>query len=323
MVTETSFFDMDTSHSRPLGVTLTAFLALAVAVISLLIAARYVLNPAGDQQMILLFTRLKLPITFLNLLAVPPLISAGLATLMFRGLWEENAWSRVAAVLLGFIGMLTALAAIAFVQVFNFGGSRAVWIAAGVFALSALIFVYFLKTPWPDSDSAPSSRRDAIAPQASSDVFSPPVSPEISPAMTTWPPAYDLAHSAPTVMTDAVAPKDADTVRLTPEVEPQSQPLACLTALSGEDRGRRFEIFAADVLLGRHPTLTDMTLTDPTISARHARIRYEEGYFTIYDLDSTNGSFVNGRRIRMQRLDDQDQITLGAVEFLFTLTCQN
>ncbi len=314
---------MNTSHSRPFGVTLTAILALAIAVISLLIAARYVLNPAGNQEMILLFTRLKLPVTFLNLLAVPPLVSAGLATLMFRGLWEEKAWSRVAAVFLGFIGMLMALAAIAFVQVFHFGGPRAVWIAAGVFALSSIIFVYFLKIPWPDSEPAPSSLRDAATPEAASGISSPPGPPEFSPAIATWPQAYDSIHNAPTVMTDAVAAKDADTIRMTPEVGHQSRPLACLTAISGEDRGRRFEIFDADILLGRHPTLADITLNDPTISAQHARIRYEEGLFTLYDLDSTNGSFVNGQRIRIQRLDDQDQITLGAVDLLFTLTCQN
>ena len=314
---------MNTSHSRPFGVILTAILALAIAVISLLIAARYVLNPAGNQDMILLFTRMKLPVTFLNLLAVPPLVSAGLATLMFRGLWEEKAWSRVAAVFLGFIGMLLALAAIAFVQVFSFGGSRAVWIAAGVFALSAIIFVYFLKIPWPDSEPAPSSIRDATTPEADSGRPSPPLPPEFSPAMSSWSPAYDSMHSAPTVMTAAVAAKDADTIRVTPESRQRPHPLACLTAISGEDQGKRFEIFDPDILLGRHPTLTDIALNDPTVSAQHARIRYEEGQFTLYDLDSTNGSFVNEQRIRMQRLTDQDKITLGAVDLLFTLTCPN
>jgi len=147
-------FAMETSRSRPLGVTLVALLYLAIAVISLIIAARYILNPAGDEQMILLFTRLKIPVTYLNLLAVPPLITAGLATLMFRGLWEQRPWGRVATVFISFMGMLLALAAIAFVQVFNFGGSRAIWMAAGVFALSTLIFIYFLKIPWP-ADEAP------------------------------------------------------------------------------------------------------------------------------------------------------------------------
>lgn len=314
---------MNTSHTRPFGVTLTAILALAIAVISLLIAARYVLNPTGNQEMILLFTRLKLPVTFLNLLAVPPLVSAGLAALMFRGLWEEKAWGRVTAVFLGFIGMLLALAAIAFVQVFHFGGPRAVWTAAGVFALSAIIFIYFLKIPWPDSEPAPSSLRDAAMPEADSDSASRPLSSELSPAMSSWSPAYDSMRNAPTVMTDVVAARDADTIRVTPESGQRPRPLACLTAISGEDRGRRFEIFETDILLGRHPTLTDITLNDPTISAQHARIRYEEGQFTLYDLDSTNGSFVNRQRIRMQRLNDQDQITLGAADLLFTLTCPN
>jgi pSer/pThr/pTyr-binding forkhead associated (FHA) protein len=123
-------------------------------------------------------------------------------------------------------------------------------------------------------------------------------------------------------MTGVAAATAADTIILEPESAPPPRQRACLTAISGEDRGRRFEFSDVDILIGRHPTLADVLLSDSTISAQHARIRYEAGQFTLYDLDSTNGSFVNGQRIRMQALHADDLITLGAVDLIFTTFCQ-
>jgi len=312
---------MDTTHSRPIGVTLVAILHLAIAVISLVIAARYVLNPAGNEEMILLFTRLEIPVTFLNLLAAPPLITAGLATLMFRGLWEERAWARVAALFSGFVGMLAGLALIAFFLVFNWGGPRAMWLAAGVFVLSALIFIYFLKIPWPEPGEeaeTPEQSAPVVRVAGSSAPPRPPAAPPAPPS----PEAADSIHSVPTVVTDASFVRGEDTVLI--ETEPaSSQPTACMTVISGRDQGRHFEIVSADTLIGRHPTLADFLLHDPTISAQHARIRYEDGQFIIYDLDSTNGLFVNAQRVRRQRLFDGDKIKLGAVDLIFSSPCQD
>jgi len=254
-------FAMETSRSRPLGVTLVALLYLAIAVISLIIAARYILNPAGDEQMILLFTRLKIPVTYLNLLAVPPLITAGLATLMFRGLWEQRPWGRVATVFISFMGMLLALAAIAFVQVFNFGGSRAIWMAAGVFALSTLIFIYFLKIPWPEDEAPEAAVEPEPAPVAVKEAVPaaepppPPPAPVSQPALAPPDAMYDSIHSAPTmVAADAVLTGD-ETMQLGSEPATDYRPTACLVAVSGRDQGRHYEIASEDILIGRHPPL--------------------------------------------------------------------
>ena len=110
---------MNDTRSRPLGVTLIALVYLALAIMALVIAARYVLNPAGDEELILLFDRLKMPVAFLNLLAAPPLVTAGLATTMFRGLWLQKEWGRIAAIFFQFIGMLMMLALMAFLFVFS------------------------------------------------------------------------------------------------------------------------------------------------------------------------------------------------------------
>jgi hypothetical protein len=50
------------------------------------------------------------------------------------------------------------------------------------------------------------------------------------------------------------------------------------------------------VTIGREPA-NDIALTDPEISRRHARIMYQAGRYVVEDLGSTNGTFVNGRRI--------------------------
>ena len=333
-VPATSFFPMDTSRSRPFGVTIVALLFLAIAVISLLIAARYILNPAGDEELILLFTRLKIPVTFLNLLAVPPLITAGLATLMFRGLWEERAWGRVATVFISFLTMLMALAAIAFVLVFGFGGPRAIWMAAGVFAGATLVFIYFLRIPWPAAAAPPVPEPVAEPVQPASRVAVQPATPGQEPPEPPPPPApapvlappddmYDAIHSAPTLVAGAAVLKGDETVKLTEDSPASNRPTACLIAVSGRDQGRQFEITKDDVLIGRHPTLADFVMDDPTISAQHARVRYEDGHFVLVDLDSTNGTFINRQRIRTQALLNQDHIKLGAVEMIFTTPCQD
>ena len=311
---------MDRSRPRPIGVSIIAILFLAIAILSLLIAARYIINPASNEEMILLFSRLKIPVAFLNLLAIPPLISAGLATLLFRGLWEEQNWARVAVVIFSFLVMLTALALIAFFQVFSLG-TRAIWLAAGGFVISAFIFIYFFKIPWsqPSKQMAVPAATPGAAALEPQPMASPPAS--FAPASVPPPPQIDdQLPAAPTIMLEPEITQAGTTVRIAPQ---KPVPLACLVVLSGPDSGQRFEIFADDVYIGRHPALVDVLLTDPTVSARHARIQRSGDSFIFTDLNSTNGSYIHEQRVQTQTLHDQDRIWLGAVELLFTTNCQD
>ena len=52
-------------------------------------------------------------------------------------------------------------------------------------------------------------------------------------------------------------------------------------------------------------------LPDEVASRQHARIELQQGVFTLTDLNSANGTFVNGRRVREQRLQDGDEIRIG------------
>ena len=70
------------------------------------------------------------------------------------------------------------------------------------------------------------------------------------------------------------------------------------------------------IRLGRSPSNT-IRLEHPTVSAVHAEIRKINGSFELIDLESRNGTFVNGVRIQSKVLQMRDRISLGAMQFVF------
>ncbi|HKD13437.1 MAG TPA: FHA domain-containing protein [Candidatus Angelobacter sp.] len=70
------------------------------------------------------------------------------------------------------------------------------------------------------------------------------------------------------------------------------------------------------IKLGRNPSNT-IRLEHPTVSAFHAEIHKNNGSFELIDLDSSNGTFVNGARIQRRVLNQRDRISLGAMQFVF------
>lgn len=62
--------------------------------------------------------------------------------------------------------------------------------------------------------------------------------------------------------------------------------------------------------VGRDPG-SDIIVRDARVSRHHAEIVFERGFFVLRDLDSANGSFVNGKRIRNAPLTDGAEILLG------------
>ena len=80
--------------------------------------------------------------------------------------------------------------------------------------------------------------------------------------------------------------------------------------------GQRHELTKRRVVLGRSREC-DLQLEDPNISRRHAELRQEGATFWIVDLDSTNGTELNGEPTKRARLEDGDRITLGSTELVF------
>jgi EAL domain-containing protein (putative c-di-GMP-specific phosphodiesterase class I) len=97
-----------------------------------------------------------------------------------------------------------------------------------------------------------------------------------------------------------------------------------LLVLTGAAAGRIFELQHPDQLLGRSER-AQIALVDRGVSREHARLtRTEQGYF-LHDLNSTNGTFVAGRKVVEQKLEDGDEIYLGplvCVKFGFGLQAE-
>jgi hypothetical protein len=80
--------------------------------------------------------------------------------------------------------------------------------------------------------------------------------------------------------------------------------------------GKRHEVDKRRVVIGRSKEC-DIQLSDPNISRRHAELRQEGAAYWLVDLDSTNGSAVNGHRTARAKLESGDTITVGSTDLLF------
>jgi hypothetical protein len=89
-------------------------------------------------------------------------------------------------------------------------------------------------------------------------------------------------------------------------------------ALDGQHKGEDFRLREGQNTVGSDLSC-DILLTDSTISAKHASLRYKEGKFVLTDLDSSNGSFLNDNTepIAREELNDNDIVKLGDVRLKF------
>ena len=69
------------------------------------------------------------------------------------------------------------------------------------------------------------------------------------------------------------------------------------------------------IKMGRHPD-NDIILVEPRISRFHAEIRFENGKFAVYDVESRAGTFANGKRIKHHVLQSGDTISLANLPML-------
>ncbi len=90
-----------------------------------------------------------------------------------------------------------------------------------------------------------------------------------------------------------------------------SQRRACLTCLTGTMSGQLFRVTKGHLTIGRSPHV-ELRLDDDGISRNHARIRSETNRAWIEDMESRNGTFVNGERITASvELRDGDKVQVG------------
>jgi len=93
-----------------------------------------------------------------------------------------------------------------------------------------------------------------------------------------------------------------------------------LVICNGGFEGMEYELTSDETLIGRNPT-TDITLLDENISREHALVLFddENRTYTIEDLQSSNGTKVNGKRVRSADLVDADEVEIGNTRFRFLM----
>lgn len=92
---------------------------------------------------------------------------------------------------------------------------------------------------------------------------------------------------------------------------------ACLLGLAGRDMGRRFLLAQRKVSIGRSEQ-ADVIIDDDDASRFHCEITAHPAGVMLHDLQSTNGTKVNGQQVTQQLLTDGDQIQIGSSVFRFT-----
>ncbi len=97
-----------------------------------------------------------------------------------------------------------------------------------------------------------------------------------------------------------------------------SRLVAWIIPLDGPQGGQLLELRARSVV-GTAPDC-DVLVSDSSVSGRHAEFSAQAGVFRVSDLGSTNGTFVNDKRVTQSDLVDGDTLRLGRTSFKFKST---
>ena len=89
-----------------------------------------------------------------------------------------------------------------------------------------------------------------------------------------------------------------------------------LVALSPEFAGKSFDLAGREITMGRVAD-NKIQIEHASVSGHHAVLRLESLDYVIKDLDSTNGTRINGERITEQKLRRNDILRLGNIELLY------
>lgn len=120
---------------------------------------------------------------------------------------------------------------------------------------------------------------------------------------------------------DAEATGQTPIPALSPEAQAAVDALplgsALLVVRRGPNSGSRFLLDSDLTTAGRHPQ-SDIFLDDVTVSRRHVEFRRgPDGTFTVADVGSLNGTYVNRERIDQVALNNGDEVQIGKYRLVF------
>lgn len=84
----------------------------------------------------------------------------------------------------------------------------------------------------------------------------------------------------------------------------------------GPNAGSKFFLDTDKVTIGRHPD-SEIFLDDITVSRRHAEIRRSGGSFSLHDIGSLNGTYINRERVEEAELASGDEVQIGKFKLVF------
>ncbi|QIK76468.1 FHA domain-containing protein [Nocardioides piscis] len=130
----------------------------------------------------------------------------------------------------------------------------------------------------------------------------------------------EVSDATATITFGAPAPTDTSDRKLSPvdasAVDALPAGHALLIVQRGPSAGSRFLLDTDLVGAGRHPD-SEIFLDDVTVSRRHAEFRRSGGGFTVSDVGSLNGTYVNRDRIDSVTLSDGDEVQIGKYRLVF------
>lgn len=92
--------------------------------------------------------------------------------------------------------------------------------------------------------------------------------------------------------------------------------VATVVGLQGALAGKRFTVGSGSITFGRGDE-NDVVLTNLLTSRVHAELRHQDGGYVLHDRGSSNGTWVNARRVTVHRLQPGDEIVIGGEAFRF------
>ena len=96
-----------------------------------------------------------------------------------------------------------------------------------------------------------------------------------------------------------------------------TDPVACVVIVSGPQKGSFVVLTRKPLTCGRDVTM-DVQLPDPKVSRHHFEICPQGHEYVIREVKTKNGVFVNGCRVRAERiLDNTDEIYIGETKLVF------
>ena len=91
---------------------------------------------------------------------------------------------------------------------------------------------------------------------------------------------------------------------------------AILTVVEGPDKGKSFRINSWETTIGRGQA-NNVPLSDSTVSTEHAKVRFFTKGYVIFDLNSRNGTYVNGKIIEHGLVRNGAEIQVGRTRLRF------